>query len=114
MRDPAERLRDILDAIAAIERHAGKGRAAFDKDELLQTWFLHHLQTIGEAMRALPEDVRALSPDIPWPQIVGMRNILVHGYFEIDAEAVWNAVAEGIPTLKPQVQELLRRLEENG
>ncbi len=111
MRDPAERLRDILDAIAAIERHFGEGRAAFEQDELLQTWFLHHLQIIGEAMRALPEEVRALSPGIPWPQVIGMRNILVHGYFDIDAEAVWNTVAEGIPVLKPQVQELLRRLE---
>lgn len=76
MRDPDERLRDIMDAIAAIERHLGRDKAAFEQDELLQVWFLRHLQIIGEAARALPEDVRALAPDILWLKIIGMRNIL--------------------------------------
>ncbi len=54
MRDPAERLRDVLEAIAAIECHADCTRQSFSRDELLQTWFLRHLQIIGEAARALP------------------------------------------------------------
>jgi uncharacterized protein with HEPN domain len=62
MRDPRERLRDILDAIAAIDRYRDRGKATFEEDELLQVWFLRHLQIIGEAARALPEDVRALAP----------------------------------------------------
>ena len=86
MRDPKERLRDILEAIAAIERHLGSDRAAFERDELLQTWFLRHLQIIGEAARGLPQDIRAQADCIPWPKIIGMRNVLVHGYFEIDTD----------------------------
>ncbi len=74
MRDPKERLQDILDAIAAIERHSDRDKTAFEQDELLQVWFLRHLQIIGEAARALPDDVRVLAPDIPWSKIVGMRN----------------------------------------
>ena len=62
MRDPAERLRDILEAIAAIERRADCTRQSFERDELLQTWFLRHLQIIGEATRAIPEEVRASRP----------------------------------------------------
>jgi len=85
VRDPKERLRDMLEAIAAIERHAGGDRAEFERDELLQSWYLRHLQIIGEAARALPEDVRARATDIPWPKIIGMRNVLVHGYFGIEA-----------------------------
>ena len=54
MRDSAERLRDILEAIEAIERHRDGDRAALEHDELRQTWFLRHLQIIGEAARALP------------------------------------------------------------
>lgn len=77
MRDPKERLRDMHEAIAAIERYLERGRAAFDKDELLQGWFVRNLQILGEAARALPEDVRALAPDIAWPGIIGMRNVLV-------------------------------------
>lgn len=49
MRDPRERLRDILDAVARIERYTSRGREAFDKDELIQVWVVHHLQIIGEA-----------------------------------------------------------------
>jgi len=78
MRDPSERLRDIPEAIAAIEQYRDRSKAAIEKDQLLQVWFLWHLQIIGEAARSLPEDVRALAPDIPWPDIVGMRDVLVH------------------------------------
>ena len=91
MRDPKERLLDILDAIAAIERHRGRDKAAFERDELLQVGSLRHLQIIGEAARAPPEDVRAPASEIPWSKIVGMRNVLVHGYFDIDTDIVWDA-----------------------
>jgi len=67
MRDPRERLRDILDAIAAIERYDRRDKATFGRDELFQVRFSRHLRIIGEAARALPEEVRALSSDIRWP-----------------------------------------------
>jgi uncharacterized protein with HEPN domain len=54
VRDPAERLRDILEAIAAVERHLDGDQAAFEHDELRRAWFFRHLQIIGEAARALP------------------------------------------------------------
>jgi uncharacterized protein with HEPN domain len=79
LRDPSERVLDILDAIAAIERYSGRDEASIERDELLQVWFLRHLQIIGEAARGLPDDVRTLAPDVSWSEIIGMRNILVHG-----------------------------------
>ena len=111
MRNPAERLRDILEAIAAIERHKDGDKAAFEHDELLQAWFLRHLQIIGEAARALPMEVRTLAPDIPWPKIIGMRNVLVHGYFDIDTDIVWQAVTNDVPDLKPAILGLLGHIE---
>lgn len=111
MRDPKERLRDILDAIAKIERYAARGRQAFEKDELIQNWFVRHLQIIGEAAYALPDDVRDQQPDIPWTQIIGMRHILVHDYFVIDTDIVWDAVEQDLPDLKTKVEGLLRKLE---
>lgn len=114
MRDPKERVRDILDAIAAIERYRERGKAAFEADELLAVWFLRHLEIIGEAARALPESVREPAPDIPWAKIIGMRNVLVHGYFEIDTDIVWNAVTRDIASLKPAAMRLLTTLEETG
>jgi len=112
MRDPGERLRDMLEAIDAIERYLHRGKAAFEQDELLQGWFVRNLQIIGEAARALPEDVRALAQDIEWPRIVGMRNVLVHGYFAIDTDIVWDAASRDAPALKPRIKGLLQRLEE--
>ena len=92
MRDDRQRLQDILEAIELIEKYASKGRAAFEQDELIQIWFLRHLQIIGEASRALSDNIRESHPEIPWAKIIGMRHILVHNYFEIDLPIVWNAV----------------------
>ena len=112
MRDARERLRDVLEAIERIERYATRGRDAFEGDELVQGWFVRHLQIIGEAVRTLPQDVRDGAPDVPWSKIVGMRHILVHDYFEIDASAVWEAVERDIPELKRQIHALLGTLDD--
>ena len=114
MRDPAERLRDMVEAIAAIERHSNCEKRAFERDELLQTWFVRNLQIIGEAARSIPEEIRALAPEIPWHQIAGMRNVLVHGYFEIDTDLVWDAATRDVPALKPAVEHLLASLDPAG
>lgn len=71
MKDPKEQLRDMLEAIAAIERYLHRGKTAFEQDELLQNWFVRNLQIIGEAARALPEEVRALAPEIEGPRPSG-------------------------------------------
>jgi uncharacterized protein with HEPN domain len=113
VRDPAERLRDILEAIAAIERRMPPSKAALEQDELLQVWCLRFLQLIGEAARTLPDTVRAQAPSIPWSQIIGMRNILVHTYFDIDIDVVWNAVRRDIPALKPSIERLLASLRQD-
>jgi len=89
MRDDRERILDMLEAIDRIERHAEKGREAFNQDELIQTWVIHHLQIIGEAASKLSQDFRDTYREIPWPQIVAMRNVIAHEYFGIDLDAVW-------------------------
>lgn len=72
---------------------------------------MRHLQIIGEAAKALPEDTRALAPDVPWNQMIGMRNVLVHGYFEIDADIVWEAATRDALAVKPRIERLLDALE---
>lgn len=107
MRNDILRLRDIEEAIQRIEKYTVRGREAFDTDELVQTWIVHHLQHIGEACRALPPEFREQHPEIPWGQIIGMRHILVHHYFGIDENAVWTAAANDLPALKTQIAALL-------
>jgi uncharacterized protein with HEPN domain len=76
-------------------------------NELVQIWVIHHLQVIGEAVRALADEMRESHPDIPWTQIIGMRNILVHRYFGIDEDIVWTAINKDLPALKQKVKVLL-------
>ncbi|MBN1322420.1 MAG: DUF86 domain-containing protein [Methanotrichaceae archaeon] len=99
MRDPYERLMDILDAIDRIERYAARGRDALEIDELVQVWMVHHIQIIGEAAARLGRDFHEAYPEVPWAQIVAMRNILVHEYFGVDLDEVWQVIERDLPIL---------------
>jgi uncharacterized protein with HEPN domain len=110
MRNDRERLLDILDAIQRIERRSPDDKQSLAADELVQTWVLHHLRILGEGVRALSADFRNTHPDFPWSGIIGMRNILVHHYFEIDTDAVWSVLKSDLPALKAKVQKALDEL----
>jgi len=110
VRSPAELLQDILDAIERVERYAARGRNAFNSDELIQTWIVHHIEIIGEAATRLDRDFRDAHPEIPWPQVIAMRNVLIHEYFGIDLDEVWSTVERDLPDLKAKIQLLLQGL----
>ena len=78
---------------------------------MIQSWFTRHLQIIGEAARLIPEDIRQLAPEVPWTKMIGMRHILVHDYFRIDTEIVWQVVANELPRLKSSLQSILKNIE---
>lgn len=107
MRDDRDRLQDILDAVAAIRSRCGRDRTPFDGDELLRVWCLHHLQVIGEAASGLSEDLRQRHAEVPWREIVGMRNVIVHGYFQVDWDEVWVAVDRDVDPLAEAVRRIL-------
>ena len=86
MRDDRGRLQDILGAIKRTERYVKRGRRAFEEDELVHTWMIHHIQIIGEAASRLTPSFRKSHQNIPWLQIIKMRHVLVHDYFGIDLE----------------------------
>ena len=110
MRHDAERLRDILEAIERILRYTKRGRDAFNSDELVQTWIVHHLQIIGEACREISRGFRSVHPEVPWIQIAGMRNVLVHAYFSVNLDRVWAAAEKDVPDLKSQITRLLEAM----
>ena len=111
MRDDRQRLLDILEAIQRIEKYSSHGKQAFERSELIQNWVLRHLRIIGEGCRSTSSEFRTQHPEVPWSQAIGMRNILVHHYFEMDVEAVWSAIERDLPSLKQQLQAILRTLE---
>lgn len=111
MRDDRERLLDIQEAIERIEKYATQGRQAFEQDELIQTWIVHHLQIIGEAAHAITATLREQYPAVPWTNIIGMRNILVHDYFGIDTDIVWAVVEDDLELLKTNIANMLQELD---
>ena len=112
MRSERERLLDIMEAIERIERYAEQGKSAFEADELIQNWMVNHISMIGEACRSLSNEFKAEHANVPWADIIGMRNILVHHYFGIDEDAVWSVVEKDIPELKFNIETILKNLEE--
>jgi uncharacterized protein with HEPN domain len=104
VRDDAERLADIIEAADKIATRVGRGREAFDKDEDVQIAIVHLIQIIGEAASGLSDALVDAHPEIPWRQIVAIRNRVVHGYFEVDLDILWDVAFGDVPGLATQVQ----------
>ena len=109
MRDDRARLRDILQALDRIQSEAAQGRQAFEADPKFQVWVRYLLQIVGEACRGLSGEFRAQFPDDVWSKAIGLRNILIHHYFEIDQELVWQVVQMDLPAFRLAVESALRR-----
>ena len=107
MRIVEERFLDMMEAIQRIEKYAARGRQAFVADELIQTYIVHNLQILGEAAAKIPSDQQREYPNLPWPKMVGMRNVLVHNYFNIDLDIVWQVVETELPALKEKIGRIL-------
>ena len=106
MRNVSERLLDIQESIDRILKYTHEGRYRYDHDELVQTWVTHNLYIIGEATRAIASefpDFKDQHPEIKWTEIIGMRTILAHRYFEIDPDALWEAVNQELQDLKSTI-----------
>ncbi len=104
-------LAHIVESIEAIERYTrGMEAAAFLNDSLAQDAVVRRLEIIGEAVKNLAPEFRAAHPEIPWKRIAGLRDVLIHRYFEVDLELTWETVQERLPTFKQQIEALLRQL----
>lgn len=75
---------------------------------------LRSIEVIGEATKNVPDNVRAQYPQVPWKEMAGMRDKVIHSYFDVDKEIVWLVVKERIPALRPFVEQILRDLEDQG
>lgn len=102
------RLRHMIDAVETAQRFlSGRTRDDLDRDQMLLFAVVRAIEILGEAAGRLTEEVRGQSTDIPWAAIVSMRNRLIHGYFDIDAEIVWRTATEELPRLLPGLRALL-------
>lgn len=103
------RLRHMLEAIEdASSFISGRARADLDSDKMLRFALVRCVEIVGEAAARLNEETRSSTPGIPWAAIVGMRNRLVHAYFDVDTEIVWKTVTSELPALAGRVRPLLQ------
>ena len=107
-RDWRLRIDDILAAIANIENYVtGLSFDEFRADQKTVDAVVRNLEVIGEATRYLSMDQKDLVADVPWADIAGMRNILIHEYFGVDLAIIWQSVIEDLPRLRSQLQRVL-------
>jgi uncharacterized protein with HEPN domain len=108
MKDDSIFLRHILDSINQIGEYVnGLGFEDFVMHKLVQDGVIRQLEIIGEATKRLSPELREKHSHIPWEDIAGMRDKLIHHYFGVDLEAVWDTIEKDLPVLKKEVRKIL-------
>jgi uncharacterized protein with HEPN domain len=108
--EPFDYLRHILvEAKYLMRASSSLGLDEFMADETLQRAFVRSLEIIGEAAKRVPDQFRAHCPEVEWRAMSGMRDRLIHGYFGVDYELVWDVVKNRIPELQAQIKSIFRR-----
>jgi uncharacterized protein with HEPN domain len=104
-RDFRAYLEDVLDASAKIcDYTAGLTLETFRKDPRTVDAVVRNLEIIGEAIRNAPEELRSQHPEVTWRRVAGLRDLLIHQYFGIDYEIIWDLVCHRLPVLEDQVR----------
>jgi len=105
-------IEDILESILKIEEYTSNvTEQAFSSNTQLQDAVIRRLEIMGEAVKNIPEQFRTRYPDIPWKEIAGMRDVVIHSYFGIDMRRVWKVVKEDFPVLKTNLEKVRRDVE---
>ncbi len=104
-------LRHILDAIHRVQEYlAGVSYDQFSQNHLLQDGVVRQLEIIGEAARNLSSSFESAHPELPWNKMIGIRNRLIHAYFEVNLRIVWDTVQGDLPSLEAQIEYILEKM----
>ena len=108
---PLEYLRHVLDEMAYLaNRTQGLSKDEFLRDETLRRAFVRSLEIIGEAVKNVPVDFRQKYSHVDWRGMAGMRDRLIHGYFGVDYDIVWDVVINKVPILRKEIQQIIRNV----
>jgi uncharacterized protein with HEPN domain len=109
MRDFTIYLKDILTAIESIEGFiSGMDLDAFESDDKTTSAVLRKLEIIGEAVKQIPDEIRQKHSHVPWKEMAGMRDKLIHFYFGVDNHLVWKAITKRLPHVKQEIEKVLQ------
>jgi uncharacterized protein with HEPN domain len=105
-------LKNILDSISKIERYIEEiDEKSFLSDDMRQDAVIRQLEIVGEASRLLSDEIKDANPKVPWREISGMRNHLIHRYFKVDIEEVWRTAKNDLLLFKTEVEKILEDLD---
>ena len=105
-------IKDILQNMDdAVEFIQGMSYEQFVADKRTLNAVLRSIEVVGEATKNIPDEVRTRYPQVPWKEMAGMRDKVIHSYFGVDRETVWLVVRDSIPAIKPLMQQVLEDLE---
>jgi len=108
--DDRVRILHMIDAAESLEQFvASRKRADLETDRMLLFAIIRAIEVLGEAASKVTVETKDSIPNIPWTAIVGMRNRLIHGYFDIDTDSVWKTVTEEVPALLPVLKSALEK-----
>lgn len=106
-------LEDVLECIVRIEQYVeGSNENDFYENYQVQDAVLRRLEVIGEAVKNIPQVAKEEHPDIPWRKIAGLRDVLIHGYSNVNLRRVWKIIVKDLPELKMQINEIVETLGE--
>jgi len=109
-RDDSAYLKHISDAICAIEEYTrAVGYEDFMDNPLIQDGVIRQIEIVGEATKRLSKEIRTKHAEIPWKDIAGMRDKLIHDYFGVDLAAVWDTVKKDMPALKNGLRDIIEK-----
>ncbi len=107
-------LEDIVEAIETIEGYtSGLSGESFAKNRMVADAVIRNLEIIGEAARNVPEKVQSDNPEISWKQMTALRNRIIHAYFGIDTEILWDIINKNLPETKVRIKIVLQSLAED-
>ncbi len=114
MKDKTIYIKHILDCIQKIEKYSSKiTKNEFLKKSMIQDAIIRQIEIMGEASKLISEKTKKENLEIPWKDMTGMRDKLIHGYFGVDLDAVWQTVKKDIPTLKKGIKKIIKIINKN-
>jgi uncharacterized protein with HEPN domain len=110
VKDDRVYLDNVRERIDRIQTYTSEGQDIFLQTPIIQDAVIRNLEIIGEAIKQLSQKTKQAYPEVPWKQIAGLRDVLIHDYLKVDLDRVWIVIERDLPSLRDQVDAILQEL----